>query len=77
MRIEYEKMQPGSHCVLVVDDGGRRWRTDVRVDGDITADDGRSLAYRGVSIAGRLPRAALEAVLIEEFPKAGFRTVET
>jgi len=79
MRVEYELMKSGVHAVEIVDDQGKRWRTDVRVEGDVDADDGRVLTYRGLSIAGRLPRAALEAVLIDEFRRqddAGVRKLD-
>ncbi len=73
MRIEYEEMQPRFHAVVVVDDREKRWRTDVKVLGDVHADDGRDLIYRGLSIAGILPKPALEAVIIREFERTGSR----
>jgi len=67
MRVEYEELKPGVHSVEIVDDHERCWRTDVRVFDDVRAEDGRTLMYRGWAIAGKLPRAALEALMIEEF----------
>lgn len=43
---------------------------DVRVIGDVHADDGRPLTYQGLSIAGILPRAEMEAVLLDECKRA-------
>ena len=51
----------------------------MRVEGDIRSDDGRDLVYRGLSISGKLPRPALEAVMIEEFRRqdsAGVRKLD-
>ena len=79
MRVEYEETKPGVHAVRLVDDNERRWRTDVRVFGDVRADDGRMLMYRGWAIAGKLPRAALEAVILDEFRRqddAGARKLD-
>ena len=70
MRIEYRLLKSRAHAVEVVDDeSGRRWRMDVRVIGDVRADDGRPLTYQGLSIAGILPRAEMEAVLLDEFKR--------
>jgi len=41
----------------------------VHVVGDVHADDGRSLTYRGSSMAGILPRSEMEAVLLDEFER--------
>ncbi len=71
VRIEYGLLKSRAHAVEVVDDeSGRRWRMDVRVIGDVHADDGRPLTYQGLSIAGILPRAEMGAVLLDEFKRA-------
>ncbi len=68
MCIEYRLLKSRAHAVEVVDDeSGRRWRMDVRVIGDVHSDDGRPLTYQGLSIAGILPRAEMEAELLAEF----------
>ena len=70
MRVEFESMWNGRHAVIVVDDAGKQWRTDLVVTGDVRADDGRVLKFRGLALAGGLPRAALVAVILDEFARS-------
>ncbi len=65
MRVEYRLLTSGVYAVELVDDEGRRWRTDVRILNDPGGDE--PLVYKGLSIAGRLPRAAFEDLMIGEF----------
>lgn len=68
MLVEYRLLRSGVHAVDVVDDDGRRWSTDVRIMNDPDGDE--PLLYKGLSIAGRLPRPAFAAVVIEEFERS-------
>ncbi len=68
MRVEYRLLTSGVYAVELVDDEGRRWRTDVRIVNDPGGDE--PLVYKGLSIAGRLPRRVFEGVIIEEFERS-------
>ncbi len=69
MRIEFEPMACGRHAV-VVEDAGRRWKTDVVVSGDVK-DRARPLWFWGTALYGVMLRDRLVAFLEDEFKSAG------
>ena len=69
MRIEFEPIGGGRHSV-VVEDAGRRRRTDVVVSGDVK-DRARPRWFWGLSLSGVMLRERLVAILEQEFESAG------